>query len=272
MANKNSSKSRCNWVNLENPLYVAYHDKEWGKPVHNDRTHFQFLILEGAQAGLSWETILKKRIHYRKVFDNFDPRKIAKYTKSKTDKLMQDSGIVRNRLKIESAVSNAKAFLALQREFGSFDKYIWQFVDNKPIQNTGKILSKTPLSDKISKDLKKRGFRFVGSTIIYAYMQAVGLVNDHAAGCFVRQRENIPWYVYLIKTKDNTLYTGITTNVQKRLLEHESSKKGAKYLRGKGPLALVYTEKVGSKSKALKRELIIKKMTKAQKMQMIDKI
>lgn len=185
---KKKNKIRCHWVNLDNPLYVSYHDKEWGRPVHDDRTHFEYIILEGAQAGLSWETVLKRRENYRKVFDNFDPHKVAKYTKAKVERLLKDPGIIRNRLKIEAAVSNAKAFLAIKREFGTFDKYIWQFVDNKPIQNTEKILNKTPISDIISKDLKKSGFRFVGSTIIYAYMQAVGLVNDHAKDCFIRKK------------------------------------------------------------------------------------
>lgn len=178
----------CPWLKLENPLYVKYHDEEWGVPVHDDIRHFEMITLEGAQAGLSWETILNKREHYRKVFLGFIPEKVARITPAKVEKLLQDPGIVRNRLKVESTISNAKAFLKIQKEFGSFDKYIWSFSDFKTIFESRKTMkdypSKTELSDKISKDLKKRGFRFVGSTIIYAYLQAVGIVNDHAASCW----------------------------------------------------------------------------------------
>ncbi len=177
---------RCAWAQGE--LYEAYHDREWGVPVHDDRRLFEFLILEGAQAGLSWITILKKRENYRRAFDKFDARKIARYDSRKIEKLLRDPGIVRNRLKIKSAVRNAKAFLAVQKEFGSFDRYVWQFVGGKPIHNRWKSLrdvpAKTPASDALSKDLLKRGFRFVGSTICYAFMQAVGLVNDHTTDCF----------------------------------------------------------------------------------------
>ena len=182
------SKKRCPWVNPQNKLYVEYHDREWGRPVHDDRVHFEFLILEGAQAGLSWETILKKRENYRRAFAKFDPKRVARFSRAKITALMKDAGIVRNRLKIESAVSNAKAFLALQREFGSFDRYVWNFVGGKPIINRPKTLKDYPAhsaeSDLLSKDLKKRGFRFVGTTIIYAHMQATGLVNDHCVSCF----------------------------------------------------------------------------------------
>ncbi|MCH8929498.1 MAG: DNA-3-methyladenine glycosylase I, partial [Proteobacteria bacterium] len=167
-------------------------DREWGVPVHDDRLHFEFLVLEGAQAGLSWEIILKKRDGYRKAFDNFDPNKVARYDDVKIEKLLADPAIVRNRLKVRSAVSNAKAFLAVQKEFGSFDLYIWDFVGGKPIQNRWKTMEQLPVttgqSDVLSKDLKKRGFKFVGSTIIYAHMQAIGMVNDHATSCF-RYRE-----------------------------------------------------------------------------------
>ncbi|HSS95555.1 MAG TPA: DNA-3-methyladenine glycosylase I [Terriglobales bacterium] len=177
---------RCRWAS--NPLAVAYHDKEWGNPVHDDPTFFEFLILEGAQAGLSWDTILQKRTNYRKAFNNFDPKKVAKYDSKKQKMLLQNPGIIRNRLKIASAISNAKAFLAVQKEFGSFDKYIWQFVGGKPKINKWKsgerLPASTPESDAISKDLKKRGFNFVGSTICYAFMQATGMVNDHAVECF----------------------------------------------------------------------------------------
>jgi DNA-3-methyladenine glycosylase I len=166
----------------------AYHDLEWGVPQHDDRVLFEFLILEGAQAGLSWETILKKRAAYRKAFARFDPKKVAKFDASDEKRLLADEGIVRNRLKVSSAISNAKAFLDVQREFGSFDKYIWQFVGGKPMRNARQSLNdvpaKTPESDAMSKDLAKRGFRFVGSTICYAFMQAVGMVNDHEVGCF----------------------------------------------------------------------------------------
>jgi DNA-3-methyladenine glycosylase I len=173
-------------------LSIPYHDAEWGVPLHDDRRLFEFLILEGAQAGLSWETILRKRESYRKAFDDFDAERIARYTAKKVEKLMADSGIIRNRLKIDSAVSNAKAFLEVQREAGSFDRYIWSFVDGKPRVNKwrglGDVPATTPESDAMSKDLKKRGFRFVGSTICYAFMQAAGMVNDHAVSCF-RYRE-----------------------------------------------------------------------------------
>ena len=184
---KPSMKTRCAWAGTD-PLYVAYHDKEWGRPLRDDRVLFEFLILEGAQAGLAWITILRKREHYRKAFDGFDPRKVARYTPARVQRLMQDTGIVRNRLKIESAISNAKAFIKVQREFGTFAKYLWGFVDGKPIVNrpasSRGVPPSTPLSDRISKDLKKRGFRFVGSTIVYAYLQAVGVVDDHVKDCF----------------------------------------------------------------------------------------
>jgi DNA-3-methyladenine glycosylase I len=182
------NQKRCEWVPLDNPLYVKYHDQEWGVPVHDDRLIFEFLILEGMQAGLSWLTILRKRDNFRKAFDNFDPHKIAQYEKKKIEALMQDSGIIRNRLKIEAAVANANAFLEVQAKHGSFDAFIWNFVNGKPIVNQWKNLeeipAKTPLSDTISKELKKHGFKFVGSTIIYAHMQATGMVNDHTVDCF----------------------------------------------------------------------------------------
>lgn len=185
MKDKPSEKTRCTWASTVN--MIRYHDTEWGVPQHEDRTLFEFLILEGAQAGLSWQTILNKRDGYRKVFAGFDPKKVAKYDAAKQKRLMNDSGIVRNRLKIASAVINAKAFLKVQQEFGSFDKYIWQFVGGKPIVNhIGRgqsIQARTEISDAMSKDLLKRGFKFVGSTICYAYMQAVGMVNDHHVDC-----------------------------------------------------------------------------------------
>lgn len=179
---------RCKWADGGNLDYIAYHDKEWGVPVYDDRLQFEFLILEGAQAGLSWSTILNKRDGYRKAFADFDVEKVARFTPKRIEKLLQNPAIVRNRLKVGSAVSNAKAFIAVQQEFGSFSDYIWDFVDGKPVQNRFKrdrdIPATSEQSDALSKDLKKRGFRFVGSTIIYAHMQATGLVNDHVVDCF----------------------------------------------------------------------------------------
>ncbi|AKI97431.1 DNA-3-methyladenine glycosylase I [Kosmotoga pacifica] len=178
---------RCPWVGND-PLYIAYHDDEWGVPIHSDRVHFEFLVLEGAQAGLSWSTILKRRENYRRAFDHFNPEVVAQYDGKKIAELLENTGIIRNRQKIHSAVNNARAFLEVQKEFGSFDAYIWGFVGGKQIVNHWKELSEIPayteLSIAISKDLKKRGFTFVGPTIIYAYMQAVGLVNDHLVSCF----------------------------------------------------------------------------------------
>jgi len=182
--------SRCRWATTE--LSIPYHDTEWGVPLHDDQRLFEFLILEGAQAGLSWETILRKRETYRKAFDDFDPERVARYTPKKCERLMADPGIVRNRLKIDSAVTNARAFLDVRNAYGSFDAYIWRFVDGKPLVNRfralGDVPASTPQSDAMSKDLKKRGFRFVGTTICYAFMQAIGMVNDHAITCF-RYRE-----------------------------------------------------------------------------------
>ena|SRR2546426_6257703 len=179
---------RCEWAKTE--LSIAYHDKEWGVPVHDDRALFEFLILEGAQAGLSWETILKKRASYCRAFDSFDVLAVANYNPAKVSKLLADPGIIRNRLKIAAAIQNAKAFLAVQKEFGSFDRYIWRFVDGKPKKNGFRtykeIPARTPESNAMSEDLIRRGFKFVGSTICYAFMQAVGMVNDHTVGCFRR--------------------------------------------------------------------------------------
>jgi DNA-3-methyladenine glycosylase I len=184
------NKIRCGWC-LKFDQYVKYHDKEWGLPVHDDRTHFEFLILEGAQAGLSWSTILKKRDGYKQSFADFDPAKVARFTPARIEKILQNPGIVRNRLKVSAAVNNAKRFLEVQREFGSFDEYIWGFVGGRPIINHWKILKEipatTPESDALSKDLIKRGFKFVGSTVIYAHMQACGLVNDHIVDCWRHQ-------------------------------------------------------------------------------------
>jgi DNA-3-methyladenine glycosylase I len=185
-----AEKKRCAWAaGLSDPDYIKYHDEEWGRPVHDDRHLFEMLILEGAQAGLSWATILRKRPNYRKAFASFDPRKVARFDAKRRAALMQDEGIVRNRLKIESTITNAQAFLAVQKEFGSFDRYLWNFVDGKPViaarTRAERLPASTELSDRISKDLKKRGFRFVGTTIIYAFLQAVGVVNDHSQECFL---------------------------------------------------------------------------------------
>ena len=180
--------TRCKWADGVSLDYIEYHDMEWGVPVFDDRVQFEFLILEGAQAGLSWSTILNKRDGYRKAFADFDVEKVARFTKKRVEKLLTDPTIVRNRLKVESTVTNAKAFLEVQKEFGSFSDYIWDFVGGKPIQNKfkkdGQVPATSPESDALSKDLKKRGFKFVGSTIMYAHMQATGLVNDHVVGCF----------------------------------------------------------------------------------------
>ena len=186
IAKPDKPRQRCHWA--QKPLMVEYHDKEWGKPVHDDRSLFEFLILEGAQAGLSWETILNKRENYRRAFDRFDAAKIARYDKRKVRSLLADAGIVRNRLKIAAAISNAQAFLKVRKEFGTFDRYVWQFVGGRPKKNkwttSNRLPARTRESDTMSEDLKRRGFRFVGSTICYAFMQAVGMVNDHARDCF----------------------------------------------------------------------------------------
>jgi DNA-3-methyladenine glycosylase I len=180
--------TRCKWAEGVSLNYIEYHDTEWGVPVFDDRVQFEFLILEGAQAGLSWSTILNKRDGYRKLFAEFDPEKVARFTSKRIEKILRDPAVVRNRLKVESTISNAKAFLAVRQEFGSFSKYIWGFVDGKPVQNRlvndGDVPATSAISDAMSKDLKKRGFKFVGSTIMYAHMQATGLANDHVVGCF----------------------------------------------------------------------------------------
>jgi len=182
-----NNKQTCSWPTAD-PLLIKYHDKEWGVPVHNDRKLFEFLVLEGFQAGLSWLTVLRKRANFRKAFDDFDFNKVARYDKRKINSLLKDSGIIRNKLKIEGAVANAKAFIEVRKEFGTFDRYIWNFTGGKPVHNGFKSLrelpARTELSDLISKDLKKRGFKFVGSTIVYAHMQATGMVNDHIKNCY----------------------------------------------------------------------------------------
>jgi DNA-3-methyladenine glycosylase I len=179
--------NRCPWCGT-NELYVKYHDEEWGIPVHDDKKHFEFLVLESAQAGLNWITILKKRENYRKAYDGFDALKVSQYDKEKMEELMQNEGIIRNRRKIESSINNAKHFLEIQKEFGSFDNYIWSFVDNKPLvshwENISQVPASSELSDKVSSDLKRRGFKFLGTTIIYAHLQATGIINDHLTSCF----------------------------------------------------------------------------------------
>lgn len=202
MSNKRKREvKRCPWASDKSgPLYVKYHDEEWGVPVHDDRVHFEFIVLDGAQAGLSWSTILNKRENYRRAFAGFDPAKVARFDKRRVERLLQDRGIVRNRLKVEAAVQNARAFLRIQKEFGSFDKYIWSFVGGKTRHNrwtrVRQIPAETPESRAMSKDLKQRGFRFVGPTICYAYMQAAGMVNDHLVDCFrhrqVKQNQAAP--------------------------------------------------------------------------------
>jgi len=188
-----AEKKRCGWASDGDADYLRYHDREWGRPAHDDRYLFEMLSLEGAQAGLSWSTILRKRARYRQVFADFDAGTVARFGAPRVAALMRDAGIVRNRLKIESTITNARAFVQVQRQFGSFDRYLWSFVDGRPILNRPRLRSDiaahTPLSDRISKDLKKRGFRFVGTTIVYAYLQAVGVVNDHTRDCFVSAQQ-----------------------------------------------------------------------------------
>ena len=181
---------RCPWLDLDKPDYVAYHDREWGVPVHDDRKHFEFLTLESAQAGLSWYTVLRKRANYRQAFAEFDPSQVARFSAAKVEQMLQDPGLIRNRRKINAAVENARHFLSVQDEFGSFNAYIWRFVDGQPMVNEFRALADLPAtsreSDALSKDLKSRGFKFIGSTVIYAHMQATGMVNDHVLGCFRR--------------------------------------------------------------------------------------
>ena len=183
MSDTNGNKKRCSWVNLKNPLYVEYHDKEWGVPLHSDQKLFELLILEGFQAGLSWECILNKRQSFRQAFDDFDAEKISRYDEEKCTRLMENPAIIRNRLKIKAAVTNSRIFLEIQKEYGSFDRYIWGFTEGKVIYESFDLRTTSPLSDQISKDLKKRGMKFVGSTIIYSYLQAIGVINGHEKAC-----------------------------------------------------------------------------------------
>ncbi|MBQ27560.1 MAG: DNA-3-methyladenine glycosylase I [Nitrospiraceae bacterium] len=202
MKTHNANLKRCPWVDLTKPDYIAYHDNEWGVPVHNDRLLFEFLTLESSQAGLSWYIVLHKRENYRKAFDQFDPKKVSRYTERRVTKLLSNPGIIRNRLKVLAAISNARKFLETQKEFGSFNAYVWKFVNGQPIVNRRKTMKDypvtTPESDALSKDLRQRGFTFVGSTICYAHMQATGMVNDHTMDCF-RRKEIIAGYQKIIK-------------------------------------------------------------------------
>ena len=264
-------KYRCPWSQSEAGSELeTYHDTEWGVPVHDDQKHFEFLILEGAQAGLNWVTILKRREGYRKAFANFDPKIVATYDEKKIAELMQDTGIIRNRLKINSCVNNAKCFLEVQKEFGSFDRYIWQFVGGKTIQNKRNTLkdvpSETPESRALSADLKKRGFKFVGPTVMYAHMQATGLVNDHLVNCFCYCR----WEVYIVRTVSGKLYTGITTDLDRRFAAHQKGKKGAKFFRISGAQSIIYREPHMNRSLASKREAQIKKLSLKQKLELIS--
>jgi DNA-3-methyladenine glycosylase I len=197
MRTATATTKRCSWVSVDDPLMLQYHDREWGVPVHDDRKHFEFLVLEGAQAGLSWTIVLKKREGYRRAFDGFDPKRVARYSVRRIEKLALNSEIIRNRMKIEAAVRNARALLKIQEEFGSFDSYCWRFVDGQPKLNRWKTMRQIPAtsveSDAFSKDLKRRGFSFVGSTIVYAHMQAVGMVNDHLVDCFRYQEIRQDW-------------------------------------------------------------------------------
>lgn len=181
---------RCSWVNLKNPIYVEYHDKEWGNPLHDDKQLYELLILESFQAGLSWECVLNKRENFRKAYDNFDVTKVAKYGENKTNELLENSGIIRNKLKISASINNSKIFIAIQKEYGSFDKYIWGFTNGKIIDEPFDMRTFSPLSDKISQDLKKRGMKFVGTTIIYSYLQAIGILNAHEKDCFYSEKQS----------------------------------------------------------------------------------
>lgn len=262
-------KKRCPWVTAGNELYEVYHDTEWGVTVHDDRKHFEFLVLEGAQAGLSWLTILKRREGYRRAFANFDPAIVATFDEAKVAELMMDPGIIRNRLKIMSCITNARCFLEIQKEFGSFDNYIWQFVGGKTLENQRKSLeevpAETPESRALSADLRARGFKFVGPTVMYAHMQAVGLVNDHLVDCFCCER----WKVYIIRAEDGKLYTGITTDLERRFANHKNGKSGAKFFRISPAESIVYSESQPNRSAASKREAQIKKMSLNQKLKLI---
>ena len=269
------SKERCHWVNLANPLYIDYHDNEWGKIIKDDCKLFEILILEGAQAGLKWETILNKREGYRQAFSNFNLKKILKFTDEEKLNLYSNPNIIRNKNKINSVFSNAKAFKKIQDNYGSFSKYFWAFSNNTPVHHelgkNERAPSENELSKHIALDLKTKGFNFVGPKIIYSFMQVIGMINDHTYNCFLHNRFT-NWSVYIIECAKGQLYTGISNNVKKRFINHQLQKpNSAKYLRGKGPLKIVYINKIGLKSDALKEELRIKKLTRIEKLKMIDK-
>lgn len=264
-------KTRCSWVIPLDTLYEKYHDEEWGLPVYDDNKLFELLTLEGAQSGLSWITILRKRESYRKAFAYFDPKIVAGYSEEDIQTLLQNESIVRHKGKIASTINNARAFIKLQERYGSFSSFLWGYVNNKPITNKFKNLSEVPtqtdLSLQISKDLKKMGFSFVGPTTIYSFMQAAGLVNDHLTTCFCHKGE--PWYVYIIRSDDDKLYTGIAKNVERRLKQHQKGEKGAKFFRTCRALKVEHIETYLTHSEALKRECHIKKMSKQDKENLI---
>lgn len=263
-------KKRCWGEAASDELLARYHDSEWGRPLHDDRRLFEALILDGAQAGLSWRTILHKRENYRKAFDNFNVKKVVAYDEKKVRELMKNEGIVRNILKIRSAIGNAKAYLAIQKEFGSFDAYIWGYVGGKPIVHRYKkwsaVPARTKLGDAISADLKKRGMTFVGPTIIYAMLQGIGIVDDHLADC---HRAGKRYFVYILECADKSLYTGITTDLARRLGEHKKGT-GGRYTRAKSVKKLVYSERQPTRSAALVREAEIKKWPREKKLHLIN--
>ena len=271
---KHSPPRRCSWVPLGNALYETYHDTEWGIPVYNDIKLFEFLVLEGAQAGLNFLTILKKREAYRECFAGFDPYIIAQFDELTLGKLMKNPGIIRNKRKIASCIHNAKCFLKIQEEWGSFSNYLWAFVAQTPRINAWKIHSEIPTdtqdSQALSRDLKKQGFQFVGPKMMYAYMQAVGMVNDHTTDCVCYKKKNPCWEVYIIECKSGTLYTGITTDVSRRFEQHLTRKKGARFFSLSEPMLIVYREKHPDRSSATKREIAIKKLTRKEKQKLIS--
>jgi DNA-3-methyladenine glycosylase I len=265
----NEEKNRCIWVN-QDPLYLAYHDHEWGVPIFDSRRLFEFLILEGAQAGLSWITVLKKRSNYQASFDHFDPEKIARYDQKKLKLLLANPGIIRHPLKIQATIGNAQAYLQLLNEWNSFSDYLWHFVDNQVVQNNWESFKQVPatntISDKMSKDLKKRGFKFVGSTICYAFMQAVGMVNDHTTDCFRHQEIKKSFWVYILHCNNDNYYTGYTTDLARRYQEHLTGTAKCKYTRSFKPVCIAqYWQINGSKAAAMKVERFIKTLSKQEK-------
>jgi DNA-3-methyladenine glycosylase I len=269
--------TRCPWVHKNNKVYEKYHDKEWGKPTRCDIKLFEILCLEAAQAGLNWMTVLSKREAYRKVFAGFDPDIVAKFSEEKVQEILNYQGIIKNSKKILSVIHNAKKVLEIQKEFGSFSNYIWSFVDDQPILNhfinQNEVPVKTPLSSILSKDLKKKGFLFVGPTMMYSFMQAAGLVNDHLTSCFCYSQNltsvKNTWHVYMIGSVNGSLYTGITTDLQRRFKEHQEKGKGARFFHLSAACSLLYHEEHPDRSSASKREAEIKKMKKHAKENLI---